>query len=341
MAPVHHQWCSRLSATIPLVEIPTGTRSGPFPDVRDWFGLSSQAPSSSAVALLAGVDIRYAYTAFSAIGLAHVSYEVESQPRSRECIPLVFTSTLARWTGGPRVDRDPGEQESPSAELVWMPSRGLATSAPIRPPPATAQAVPAGNGSQCSDLVVLGLRGSGEEPKASWNLFNSGPFGRWEPPTFTGESDGFGPLGWNISAAFQRKVSESRPATTFKTVGVRYIALDVPLKQLLPPVTPNQYTASIFDGVDKLIARMYAEVSPNQCPASKFVLVGYSQGSLAIHVALRQLADSDTTMLARIAGVGLVADPGRIAYGSELMWGLLASTRPLGSLGLAAFGPRR
>ena len=78
----------------------------------------------------------------------------------------------------------------------------------------------------------------------------------------------------------------------------------------------TSYTNSIYDGVDKLIQRMYAE-----CNQTQFVLTGYSQGALSIHLALRQLAISDPSMLNRVAGVGLVADPGRTINGGETVWG--------------------
>ncbi|WP_353848643.1 cutinase family protein [Cellulomonas sp.] len=47
---------------------------------------------------------------------------------------------------------------------------------------------------------------------------------------------------------------------------------------------PGEYNGSIYDGVDKLIARMERESI--DCPTEKFVVVGYSQGALAAHLAL-------------------------------------------------------
>ena len=50
------------------------------------------------------------------------------------------------------------------------------------------------------------------------------------------------------------------------------------------------------------------------------MILGYSQGALAAHVALRILASSDTQLASKVAGVAFVADPGRVAGGSEEWW---------------------
>jgi pimeloyl-ACP methyl ester carboxylesterase len=87
----------------------------------------------------------------------------------------------------------------------------------------------------------------------------------------------------------------------------------------LQPVSVDDFTTSTFDGIDKLISRMYDEV--RDCGSStRFVLMGSSQGALAVHYALRQLASIDSTMLNRVAGVALVADPGRTSSSGETLW---------------------
>ena len=160
--------------------------------------------------------------------------------------------------------------------------------APPRPPLATAQPVPIDNSNKCAQVVVLGLRGSGDAPKALWDPNNSGGFGKWYPPTFADEQDGFGPNAYDIYYGFQSRLTQTKPGTTLKAVGIQYLGLNVPVLGFLDlqPVTVNDYIASIFDGTDKLITRMYKEVS--DCNNTKFVLTGYSQGALAIHVALRR-----------------------------------------------------
>nr|WP_269812885.1 cutinase family protein [Ornithinimicrobium sediminis] len=177
---------------------------------------------------------------------------------------------------------------------------------PPRPPIAPAQPVPDGNASRCAKYVVFGLRGSGEEPQADWNIFLG-----WDKPAFVGETDGFGTYNEEIYAAFDR----FQPGTK-KRVAVQYQALPVPV--LDPRVSPSAYMDSIFDGVDKLISRAYEEAS--DCPDSEFVLLGYSQGALAAHVAMRVLAESDLALLERFVAVGFVSDPGRVVGGGEDLW---------------------
>ncbi|KRC90084.1 hypothetical protein ASE25_11380 [Terrabacter sp. Root85] len=104
--------------------------------------------------------------------------------------------------------------------------------------------------------------------------------------------------------------------SSVKQVAVQYQALPVPVVDLR--VWPDDYTRSIYDGVDKLISRMYRE--QRDCPSTKFLILGYSQGALAGHLALRQLAKSDSTMLSRVAGVAFVADPGRVPNAQEDWW---------------------
>ena len=101
-----------------------------------------------------------------------------------------------------------------------------------------------------------------------------------------------------------------------KQVAVQYQALPVPVVDLR--VSPWDYNKSIYDGVDKLIARMHRE--QRDCPATKFLIIGYSQGALAGHIALRQLASTDATMLSKVAGVAFVADPGRVPNAQEDWW---------------------
>jgi hypothetical protein len=99
-------------------------------------------------------------------------------------------------------------------------------------------------------------------------------------------------------------------------VAIQYQALPVPVVD--PRVSVNDYTNSIYDGVDKLIARMYQEAK--DCPSTQFVLLGYSQGALAGHIALRLLSGTDPDMLNRFVGIAFVADPGRLSTGAEEWW---------------------
>ncbi len=167
-------------------------------------------------------------------------------------------------------------------------------------------------------MVVFGLRGSGEDPLAVWNILGGE---KWFPPLFNGESDGFGPDSWDVYYGLSTRLKKLKPSLRIKPVGIHYLGLSVPIVGLLngQPVTVNDFNDSTFDGIDKLIARMYSEI--RDCGTNtRFVLIGYSQGALAIHYVLRQLERSDSSMLGRVAGVGLVADPGRTSHGAETLW---------------------
>jgi hypothetical protein len=163
--------------------------------------------------------------------------------------------------------------------------------------------------------VVLGLRGSGEAPQAVWNI-GSSP--KWLYPVFPDDSSGFGSNAWDVYYGFQTELAAKKPLATTKPIGINYLGLPVPVTSTLP-VTPGDFTNSIFDGVDKMTARMYDEVQ--DCgTGTRFVMMGYSQGALSIHTALRMLAVSDPTMLGRVVGVALVSDPGRVAGGDGTLW---------------------
>jgi hypothetical protein len=132
----------------------------------------------------------------------------------------------------------------------------------------------------------------------------------WELPEFSGLDDGFGEKNTIVMDNF-----EEIERVSVKRIPIQYQALPVPV---FKAVTPTEYLDSIFDGVDKLIARMYREST--DCPNEKFLIVAYSQGALSAHIALRTLAAGDHDVLNRIAGVAFVADPGRQFNPSEDWW---------------------
>jgi Cutinase len=103
-------------------------------------------------------------------------------------------------------------------------------------------------------------------------------------------------------------------ASDIKTLGVQYRALGTesdPLRMLYGA----DYMSSIYDGVNRLVAMISDEST--HCPNEKIVLAGYSQGALAIHIALRQINSSSRRTLDHIAGVALIADPAKTSYGAE------------------------
>ena len=204
----------------------------------------------------------------------------------------------APFGGGASVSVVPG--------VLYFPWVGfLPFERPLTAPP---QNVPSDNPETCGDLTLVALRGSGEDPQ--W---------RWEttPPTGIPSVSWFGRFpGW-LSASIEHSVAMRRPGLAYKRIGIEYRAEPVPtLLFSEPPYGLTKYVQSIFDGVDKLLARMDAEV--DDCGVdTKFVLMGYSQGALSAHIALNEMSPA---MRARIVGVALIADPGRTALGPETTW---------------------
>ena len=76
------------------------------------------------------------------------------------------------------------------------------------------------------------------------------------------------------------------------------------------------FRASAVDGVAKL-KRLISAVA-SQCPSSKLVLAGYSQGAGVVHRVLQQ------SSVPRLAGGLLLADPDRLTYDSVVGAGTAA-----------------
>ena len=151
-------------------------------------------------------------------------------------------------------------------------------------------------------LAFVGLRGSGEPPTEDDLVFM--------------DADEFDDqlFGDYIAQVYNRW--DERTSASLKPIGIAYQALPVPGTggtERHPIVFWHNYVDSIFDGVDKLLATLDSEMS--RCPSERFILAGYSQGALAIHIAVRVM--SDPTMRNKIAAIALLADPGRVAFGDE------------------------
>jgi len=280
------------------------------PSEAGWAGIEVLGPDSRAD--LSATTLKYASTALAVRDGAQVSFH-GSASGNRVVVSSDGTAVDAR-------DVDWGSASGPSATdvsgdgVVLTPWVGWV--APPRPAPAPSQTVPSSNSSRCTAYTVFGLRGSSESPQGSWDMFSG-----WSDPTFSGETDGFGAYNSQVFGYF-----DSLAAGTTKQVAIQYQALPVPVVDRR--VSPADYTESIFDGVDKLIARM--NVEDVDCPSSKFVILGYSQGALAVHIALRTLETTDPAMLAKVTHVGLISDPGRVVGGSESMWSSASgSSNPL------------
>ncbi len=82
----------------------------------------------------------------------------------------------------------------------------------------------------------------------------------------------------------------------------------------------QEFYSSTFDGVNKIVEMVLDEES--HCPTEKIVLAGYSQGALAIHLALQGLDNTSHNAVAanHIVATLLLADPGKVGHAREETW---------------------
>ena len=128
----------------------------------------------------------------------------------------------------------------------------------------------------CADVVVVGVRGSGQAP---------------------GFGDQVAPVIEELEAAIEGR------GLSVRSVALEYPAISVSDSFGLVLLT-GDYDRSVRAGVDSLRATF--DASRSSCPATEFVLVGYSQGAQVIKTAL-----AGTPPTIPIAAVVLLADPTR------------------------------
>ncbi|GAA5141850.1 hypothetical protein GCM10023340_04290 [Nocardioides marinquilinus] len=187
---------------------------------------------------------------------------------------------------------------------------------PALPPPAAPGITPGSSSNQaesgCKQVMFLAVRGSGEDP---FDQAGDAAYNNW--------LSGMGPNIWQVYTAFndQLNVRGYTGPNNQKGIGLRYTAMHVPIIENVlggwPQALSNTlYTASIWQGVDRIEQYLNDEVA--RCGSTqKYVLAGYSQGALAIHLYLTQRAPDTPGMLNRIAAVGLQADPAKNQNGAE------------------------
>lgn len=131
--------------------------------------------------------------------------------------------------------------------------------------------------SACADIMVVGIRGSGEKKGAG-----------------------------NVVGAIGAEISRDLPANlSLRMFFIDYTAAAV--TTLLK--SPTQYLDSISDG--SVALQSLLNQSARNCPHEKWIIAGYSQGALATHLIARYY--SETTQLAKVI---MVADPGRFTGNS-------------------------
>jgi hypothetical protein len=172
--------------------------------------------------------------------------------------------------------------------------------------PAAAASLPTGG---CAQVIVLGARGSGELGSKT-DLFLGTEVHNFYA-SLAKSLDGH--LTYtSYSLPYQAASVETLVPSKSELAGYLAVPVIAPLLYQRDHLSPFQ--ASIKNGTSNGIS-LLRDLS-SMCTTARFVVVGYSQGAMAWHKALAQLGISkspaDTALLARIAGVALIADGDRV-----------------------------
>ena len=279
----------------------------PANDVRGlWSGIwATGTPYNSPVVSLDHVVIRDAATAIAVQGPAQVHVSGEIGLTNMRGIRTDGSTVIARnvdWgsPSGPRpLGPDGTTVEGSVAVVPWV---GYITPPPPEP---VADGTTSAATDRCKDVMFLGVRGSDEAPR---NTDADSAYASWD--------DGMGDKVTPVYQAFAGWMG-ANTTKTWKGIGLRYPAMAVPDTSDLSNVwLIPAYQRSIYAGVDRIQQYLRDEIAA--CPDQHYVLSGYSQGALAVHLYLRARADADT--LSRVDSVVLVADPDRQTLGQERLY---------------------
>ena len=278
----------------------TDTTSAPA--AGDWPGITLSTSESSGK--LTGTTLRFASTALT------IADGAEAEIHGAVLDSSVGISGADSWVDATHVDwGDPsgpapmGSGTSVQGRGVWvLPWVGFTT--PPRPDPTD----PPVDFDTCRSFFVIGARGQGQDPQG-------------DPPIYSGKADGFGSEAYDAYWGFKEELeAHSYEDSDFELLGLRYRALGFPYNVV--DRGTQAYFDSIWEGVNNLITAISDERRRCSRSSERIVLVGYSQGALAIHLALRILSRSDPQMVSSstIAGVMLIADPAKTPHGDETTW---------------------
>lgn len=150
----------------------------------------------------------------------------------------------------------------------------------------------------CTDVVVVGVRGSGEGPRGA-DGYDTDPWG------------GFGSSNYYVYASLQQALGD-RLSTSRR-------ALHYPAYDLFGAPEQTGRWALLAESVDRGAAAVVAEVEAiaSACPSASVVLVGSSQGAMVVRAGLGRLSPAH---LAHVDAVALVGDPSRPVEPVETFW---------------------
>ena len=260
-----------------------------LPQPGDWLGLQVGDSVATPVLALAHTTIRYATTGVDIWSIADASVHGR-----------ILDSTIgvrsSYWVDATNVDWGSASGPAPIGNGTPIDGDGVMSVpwvgwvAPPRPPIPTQTPPPPGD---CSKVLFVGARGSGESPQGN------DAYASDEPSN----------MGTRVSSAYfgmVERLTTLHPDWSVRAFGLRYPALPTPGPWgAVFGNDLNTYIDSYWDGAGAIAAGVAQEASA--CPSEKIVLAGYSQGALAIHLAVTDLMSRAER--SHIGGVALIADP--------------------------------
>ena len=290
-----------------------GDGAASTPAVNDWGGV--QVNGTGAVTLK-GIIIRFASTGLSVSDGANA----EIHGKVLDSAVGVYSNSFVDAT-----NVDWGDPSGPGPIGLGTPVNGDGINffpwVGYEPPPVPASTTDPAPTPEltCPSYYFIGARGSGEPPQGDPPAY---PAPSGYPSIENYHSAVAAAMGTRVSGIYYgfKERAESH-GNTVAPIVLRYRALGVGNIPFLFGHT--NYWSSIWQGVNAVIDEM-ARIRSGSCGGtSKIVLAGYSQGALAIHLALAKLADAgQTTALssAHLSAVVLLADPAKTKDGEGTIW---------------------
>jgi alpha-tubulin suppressor-like RCC1 family protein len=164
---------------------------------------------------------------------------------------------------------------------------------------ATWEQVGVPKGGACPDVLVIGARGSGQQPQQNGGV---------DPADYA--SDPYDGMGIETYTVYQR-LAETHPQLHIAYEGVQYAAEPV-LSTTQPSIlsSPSGFIGNAKAG-GTWLAQEVGLVDAECQHHTKFVLSGFSQGAWAVHRALLAMS---STLRKQVAGVVLFGDPLYVAH---------------------------
>lgn len=158
--------------------------------------------------------------------------------------------------------------------------------------------------SRCiSDFAIIAARGSGEDANGSGKPSQDG-----NPPSIPGYSDILATAAWGVKQKLPSHTSIQFIPIKYPANPVPFVTSGAPSADLAGGMAGAAIVSAFFgsaiDGGESSAATVRRML--NECPDTKILVMGYSQGAWAVHLSLEQLTADERS---RISGVYLIADP--------------------------------